>query len=120
MTASSLQSSDTDKSRPLRSYIWDTWDKPPEERKFLHRLDSLLLTYAALSYFSKYLDQQNITNAYVSGMKEDLNLYGNELNYIVTAWTCGYVIGQIPSKRVEFTIHLSLLLMYYPACSLHA
>jgi len=29
---------------------------------------------------NRYLDQQNINNAYVSGMKEDLNLYGNELN----------------------------------------
>lgn len=28
----------------------------------------------------KYLDQQNINNAYVSGMMEDLHLYGNELN----------------------------------------
>lgn len=28
----------------------------------------------------KYLDQQNINNAYVSGMQEDLGLYGNELN----------------------------------------
>lgn len=28
----------------------------------------------------KDLDQQNINNAYVSGMKEDLGLYGNELN----------------------------------------
>uniref|UniRef100_A0A0W0GCK8 Putative MFS general substrate transporter n=1 Tax=Moniliophthora roreri TaxID=221103 RepID=A0A0W0GCK8_MONRR len=108
MAASSLHSSDTDKSRPLRSYIWDTWDKPPEERKFLHRLDSFLLTYAALSYFSKYLDQQNITNAYVSGMKEDLNLYGNELNYIVTAWTCGYVIGQIPSNLLITRIRPSI------------
>jgi hypothetical protein len=26
------------------------------------------------------LDQQNISNAYVSGMKEDLHLEGNELN----------------------------------------
>jgi len=25
-------------------------------------------------------DQTNINNAYVSGMKEDLQLYGNELN----------------------------------------
>ncbi|KAF5378040.1 hypothetical protein D9757_011513 [Collybiopsis confluens] len=40
-------------SRKLRSYIWDTWDKSPEERQFLNKLDSCLLTYAALSYFSK-------------------------------------------------------------------
>ena len=39
----------------------DTWNKPAEERKFLARLDACLITYAALSYFSKYLDQQNIT-----------------------------------------------------------
>ncbi|KAK7682552.1 hypothetical protein QCA50_014352 [Cerrena zonata] len=39
--------------RSFRSLIWDTWDKPPEERKFLAKLDACLLTYAALSYFSK-------------------------------------------------------------------
>lgn len=29
-----------------------------------------------------------------------LGLHGNQLNYIVTAWTCGYVLGQVPSKSV--------------------
>lgn len=29
---------------------------------------------------SRYLDQTNISSAYVSGMKEDLELDGNELN----------------------------------------
>jgi len=33
----------------------------------------------------KFLGQQNITNAYVSGMREDLNAFGNELNYYVVA-----------------------------------
>ncbi|GJE89809.1 MFS general substrate transporter [Phanerochaete sordida] len=94
--------------RPLRSYIWDTWDKSPEERRFLGKLDACLLTYAALSYFSKYLDQQNVTNAYVSGMKDDLGLHGNELNYITTAWTCGYVIGQIPSNLLLTRIRPSI------------
>lgn len=94
--------------RPLRSYIWDTWDKSPEERKFLGKLDACLLTYAALSYFSKYLDQQNVTNAYVSGMKTDLGLHGNQLNYITTAWTCGYVIGQIPSNLLLTRVRPSI------------
>lgn len=31
----------------------DTWDKPVAERRFLFKLDACLLTYAALSYFSK-------------------------------------------------------------------
>lgn len=79
-----------------KSYLWDTLDKSPEERKFLFKLDAVLLTFASLGYFIKYLDQININNAFVSGMKEDLNLFGNELNYMQTCWTVGYVIGEIP------------------------
>ncbi|KAJ5965169.1 Major facilitator superfamily domain general substrate transporter [Penicillium vulpinum] len=80
------------------SYIWDTFDKSPEERHLLFKLDSAILTFASLGYFIKYLDQININNAFVSGMKEDLGMYGNELNYMQTCWTIGYVIGEIPSN----------------------
>jgi len=38
-----------------------------------------------LTACTQFLGQQNITNAYVSGMKEDLNAQGNELNYFVVA-----------------------------------
>jgi ACS family pantothenate transporter-like MFS transporter len=27
-------------------------------------------------------------------MKEDLNLYQNQYNYIVVSWTVGYIVGQ--------------------------
>lgn len=40
------------------------------------------------------IDTSNITNAFVSGMKEDLDLYQNQYNYIVVSWTVGYIIGQ--------------------------
>lgn len=36
-----------------RSYIWDTLDKSPAERKFLFKLDAILLTMASLGYFIK-------------------------------------------------------------------
>lgn len=69
-----------EKTRPWSSYVWcafyyydysmvlayhkrnyrDSWNKSPEERKFLRRLDACLITYASLSYFSKYLNQQNV------------------------------------------------------------
>ena len=91
-----------------RGWIWDTLDKSPEERKFLFKLDAALLTFASLGYFVKYLDQANINNAFVSGMKEDLGLYGNELNYMVSAWTVGYVIGEIPSNMVLTRIRPSI------------
>ncbi|KAJ9607884.1 hypothetical protein H2200_007963 [Cladophialophora chaetospira] len=46
------------------------------------------------------IDTSNITNAFVSGMKEDLNLYQNQYNYIVVSWTVGYIIGQWPSNFI--------------------
>ncbi|KAI8268708.1 hypothetical protein K4K58_004409 [Colletotrichum sp. SAR11_239] len=73
--------------RTWKSYLWDTFDKSPEERRFLFKLDAVLMTLASLGYFIKYLDQVNINNAFVSGMKEDLSLYGNELNYMQVCWT---------------------------------
>lgn len=82
--------------RTWRSYVWDTFDKSPEERRFLFKLDAVILTFASLGYFIKYLDQVNVNNAYVSGMKEDMGFFGNELNYMTTCWTVGYVIGEIP------------------------
>jgi ACS family pantothenate transporter-like MFS transporter len=47
-------------------------------------------------YGMRLTRQVNINNAFVSGMKEDMNLFGNELNYMQTCWTVGYVIGEIP------------------------
>ena len=75
-------------TKKWQSYIWDTFDKSPEERRFLFKLDAALLTFASLGndtaivstrkaakaltvqlgYFIKYLDQTNINNAFVSGM----------------------------------------------------
>lgn len=95
LQSSSISVQSTPK-RTWRSYLWDTFDKSPEERRFLFKLDAVILTFASLGYFIKYLDQVNINNAYVSGMKEDLNLHGNELNYMTTIWTVGYVIGEVP------------------------
>lgn len=34
--------------RRWQSYIWDSLDKSPQERKFLFKLDSAVLTFACL------------------------------------------------------------------------
>ncbi|WVQ64233.1 uncharacterized protein L199_002395 [Kwoniella botswanensis] len=77
--------------------LWDTFDLPTDQRKLLFKVDAVMLTFASLGYL-KNLDQQNINNAFLSGMKEDLDMHGNELVTAVTIWTVGYVIGQIPSN----------------------
>ncbi|KAF4778835.1 major facilitator superfamily transporter [Colletotrichum scovillei] len=96
-----------------RSYVWDTLDKSPEERKFMFKLDAVILTFASLGYFIKNLDQININNAFVSGMKEDMKLFGNELNYMQACWTVGYVIGEIPSNILLTRVRPSI---WIPAC----
>lgn len=83
--------------RTLQRYIWHNPDKPEYEKKFLLKLDFFLLTYACLGYFCKNLDQANINNAYVSGMREALVMHGSELTYASNVFTAGYVVSQIPT-----------------------
>ncbi|KAH8810652.1 major facilitator superfamily domain-containing protein [Xylogone sp. PMI_703] len=71
-----------------------------EEKALVRKLDIFLLTFGCISQVIKYLDQQNINNAYVSGMKEDLKLYGNELNFFTTYFNVAYCIMLIPSQII--------------------
>ncbi|EMR66286.1 putative pantothenate transporter liz1 protein [Eutypa lata UCREL1] len=114
---------ETKPSRSFRSFIWDTDThlKSPEERKLLRKLDWSILTIGCLGFFMKYLDQGNLTNAYVSGMQEDLAMYGNEYTYAQTAYTCAYAVMQIPSTLIVQKIRPSVWLaamelidLYYP------
>ncbi|KAH8895857.1 major facilitator superfamily transporter [Thozetella sp. PMI_491] len=82
--------------RTWKSYFWDSWDKSPEEQRLVLKLDLTLLTFGCLGTFIKYLDRSNINSAFVSGMKEDLGLYGNELNYANTAYAIANIIGLWP------------------------
>lgn len=50
-------SSDVVQKSPKRnwvSYIWDTFDKSPEERRLLFKLDTAILTFASLGIYSFY------------------------------------------------------------------
>ncbi|KAM5515570.1 vitamin H transporter [Fusarium oxysporum f. sp. phaseoli] len=95
-------------------FDWYPSEYPKEERKLLRKLDLAILSSAAsVSFITrqytgsytdsvfKFLGQQNITNAYVSGMREDLNAFGNELNYYVVAYNTAYVLGQIPLMTLQ-------------------
>ncbi|OLN86541.1 Pantothenate transporter liz1-like protein 11 [Colletotrichum chlorophyti] len=84
--------------RTWKSFFWSTLDVPKDEARFLTKLDLTLISSSALGVMCRYLDQVNITNAFNSGMKEDLALYGKELNYANAIWSAAYVFGQIPSN----------------------
>ncbi|GJC81484.1 pantothenate transporter liz1 [Colletotrichum liriopes] len=76
---------------------WFHWHEPgtsPEEKKLIFKLDWFLLSFGCLMYFIKQLDQNNISNAYVSGMSEELGFGpGNELSWMNTYFNIGTIIG---------------------------
>ncbi|KAG5981318.1 hypothetical protein E4U55_003069 [Claviceps digitariae] len=75
---------------------WFSDRDTPEDRRVITKLDLLILPFALVSYWTKYIDQANLNNAYVSGLKEDLGFYGNELVQLQTIYAVGAVVGQIP------------------------
>ncbi|PWY92329.1 MFS general substrate transporter [Aspergillus heteromorphus CBS 117.55] len=70
---------------------------PEAEKALVWRLDAFFLVVGFLGYAFKYLDQTNISNAYVSGMETDLDLRGNEYNYFTTFFNIGYMVMLYPS-----------------------
>lgn len=55
-------------------------------------------------------------------MKEDLDMYGNQLVTATSIWTVGYVVGQIPSNmlltRVEPRFVIPALELGWGICTL--
>ncbi|KAJ7641470.1 major facilitator superfamily domain-containing protein [Roridomyces roridus] len=91
-------------SQSWLALLWDSAETTQEERQLVFKLDKTLLIFTSLGYFVKRLDEKNITNAFFAGMKEDLNMYGNELVHANSFYNAGrdqrqlcYVLGQIPS-----------------------
>ncbi|KAK0108510.1 MFS transporter (Seo1), variant 2 [Cadophora gregata] len=68
----------------------------PEERRLILKLDGLIMIFVFLAYWAKVLDSSATSTAYVSGMKEDLKLFGNELNYLNTVYMVGFIVMQVP------------------------
>ncbi|KAJ7352251.1 pantothenate transporter liz1 [Mycena albidolilacea] len=98
----------------FKSYIWDSDAhlKSPEERALIRKLDFGILIVACLGFFLKYLDQSNLANAYISGMKEDLNINGNEYTYMGTCYTIAYALMQVPSTMIVQKIRPSYYLAF--------
>ncbi|KAK9350242.1 major facilitator superfamily domain-containing protein [Lipomyces doorenjongii] len=71
-----------------------------EERVLVHKIDLLILVFACFSTWACNLDVNAIYNAYVSGMQDDLQLYGNRLSYLNAIYWVGTIAFQIPSNAI--------------------
>ncbi|KAJ9636958.1 MFS transporter (Seo1) [Knufia peltigerae] len=89
---------------------WFAPDDTKEERRLIWKLDLLIVPYVFLAYWTKYIDQANINNAYVGGLKEDLGFHGNELVHLQTIYVVGAVLGQLPFLFLSTRIPLHWLI----------
>ncbi|KAH5082868.1 hypothetical protein HBI23_067770 [Parastagonospora nodorum] len=112
-----LSKHEADKLTPQQAAGWFHWHEPdtsPEEKKLIFKLDWFLLSFSCLCFFVKQLDQNNISNAYVSGMKEDLGFGpGNELSWMNTYFLIGTIVGG-PFANLIITVVRPRI--WLPAC----
>lgn len=90
--------------KKVRNFLWGEPPADPKEAKLLFKIDWFVLSYVCSVYWVNYLDRSNVANAYVSGMKEDLNMVGDEYNIINTVFTVGYIVGMIPNNLMLLKI----------------
>ncbi|KAI9162656.1 major facilitator superfamily transporter [Paramyrothecium foliicola] len=75
-------------------FHWHEPGTPPEEKRLIFKLDFFLLSFSCLMFFVKQLDQNNVSNAYVSGMADELGFGpGNELSWMNTYFNIGVIVG---------------------------
>lgn len=65
-------------------------------RKNLMKVDAAVVLFLGPAFYPKYLDQLNIFNVYVSGMREDLRLFSDKLNLFSMSYNIAYAIFQLP------------------------
>ncbi|PSN72308.1 major facilitator superfamily transporter [Corynespora cassiicola Philippines] len=75
----------------------------------------MLLAWMFLAGIMKEMDQSATTQAYVSGMRESLNLNGNELVEFNTYFSIGYAIFLVPGQIIQTKIRPSIFL---PICEI--
>lgn len=85
-----------DESRERQLLRWFDKDTSATEKRLICKLDVLIAFYSFLGYWVKYLDSSNLNNAYVSGMKEDIGMSGNDLINTQVIFLVGNIIFELP------------------------
>lgn len=85
------------KDHGLKHQWWNIYGNySAAERKLIIKLDMLIAFYFFIGYWVKFLDSANLTSAYVSGMKEDLGMEGNDFVNTQVVMKVGTVIFLLP------------------------
>jgi MFS family permease len=100
-------------SNEKKAHKWWKWfdeTNSPQEKKLLIKLDILLTFYSFVLYWVKYLDQTNVNNAYVTNMKEDIGMKGNDLVIVQAMFTVGSCVFQLPFMYLFVHVPINIML----------
>lgn len=97
-------------------YHWFHDNDTPEERRVILKIDLLLTFYSLMAYWVKYLDQTNLTNAYIGGLKEDIGMKGNDLVNTQVMFSIGNIVFQIPFMYILYALPLNYVLPSLDIC----
>ncbi|KAK6201501.1 putative permease [Scheffersomyces amazonensis] len=97
-------------------YKWFHDDDTAAEKRLILKVDILLTFYSLMAYWVKYLDQTNLTNAYVGGMQEAIGMKGNDFVNTQVMFTVGNVIFQIPFMYILYAYPLNYVLPSLDLC----
>lgn len=79
-----------------RWFQWFDEGTSKAEKKLVLKLYVIIGFYSFLGYWVKYLDQLNLNNAYVSGLKTAISMKGNDLINTQVLFLVGSVIFELP------------------------
>ncbi|KAM0715236.1 hypothetical protein Q7P37_008734 [Cladosporium fusiforme] len=69
-----------------------------EEKRVRQKLDALILPILGVCYFFYYVDKTTLSYAAIFGLREDLNLQGQEYSWLSSSFYFGWLIWAIPSN----------------------
>ncbi|KAI0707687.1 MFS general substrate transporter [Earliella scabrosa] len=82
------------------------------EAKLVRKIDGRVLPVLCAITLLSFLDRVNISNAVIFGLREDLNLGGNQFNTALVVFFVPYILFEIPSNALlkHFKPHVWLTL----------
>ncbi|SPO20419.1 probable FEN2 - Pantothenate permease [Ustilago trichophora] len=84
----------------VRVFLWGEKPATKLEQRLLLKIDGVVMTFCTLLFLSNYLNRANFSNAYLTGMKEDLKFHGKQFNQVNSIFTAGYIIGLWPNNLI--------------------
>ncbi|KAF4122226.1 MFS transporter, ACS family, pantothenate transporter [Geosmithia morbida] len=96
-------------------FSWFNPNDGPLERRLITKLDFFILAYAFIGFWVLYIDRGILSNAYVSGMREDLQLFENQLVQLGSIFSVGYCVQNLIIYVIRSMVPATLLVTRYPA-----